>query len=117
MCDGSISRQQVWVVLPAGGGFPDGLTVDAEGFVWSAHWDGGCIARYAPDGSLERSIPLPVSRPTSLTFAGPNLDQLVITLATIGLDDNQRAAEPLAGKVLCMTPGVCGVPARRYRGF
>ena len=59
-----------------GVGAPDGLTVDSEGCVWSVHWDGWCITRYDPDGNVERVINMPVPRPTSCAFGGPDLSTL-----------------------------------------
>ncbi|WP_432186573.1 SMP-30/gluconolactonase/LRE family protein [Streptomyces sp. Tue6028] len=81
-------------------GFPDGLTVDAEGCVWVALWDGGAVHRYAPDGTLDRVIALPVRRPTACAFGGPGLTDLYITTARTGLD----APHPLSGSVL-VVPG------------
>ncbi|PBC64211.1 calcium-binding protein [Streptomyces sp. Tue6028] len=81
-------------------GFPDGLTVDAEGCVWVALWDGGAVHRYAPDGTLDRVIVLPVRRPTACAFGGPGLTDLYITTARTGLD----APHPLSGSVL-VVPG------------
>ncbi|MHB9850905.1 SMP-30/gluconolactonase/LRE family protein [Streptomyces krungchingensis] len=81
-------------------GFPDGLTVDAEGCVWVALWDGGAVHRYAPDGTLDQVIALPVRRPTACAFGGPGLTDLYITTARTGLD----APHPLSGSVL-VVPG------------
>lgn len=113
---GRISEPKPFVVVPETRGFPDGLTVDADDCVWSVHWDGGCITRYAPDGSVKRVIELPVSRPTACAFAGPKLDQLVITTARTGLTDEQLSGEPLAGSVLCCKPGVTGRFTPRWSG-
>ncbi|ASR35853.1 gluconolaconase [Prauserella marina] len=84
------------------GASPDGMTVDAEGFLWSAMWGGGEVRRYAPDGELAERLPVPVTQPTSVCLTG---ERLVVTSATVGL------AEPgdLDGAVLsapCATPGV-----------
>jgi sugar lactone lactonase YvrE len=114
---GEISDRQTLVVVPDGMGFPDGLSVDSEDHVWSVHWDGGRITRYAPDGSVERAIDLPVTRPTACTFAGPRLDHLVVTSARIGLTAQQLAQQPHAGSVLCLKPGVTGVASRRATIF
>ena len=66
--------------VPESEGKPDGLAVDAEGFVWSAHWDGWCVTRYDPDGQVERVINLPVPRPTSCVFGGADLQTLFVTI-------------------------------------
>lgn len=90
---------------------PDGLTVDADGYVWGAKWDGSRIVRYGPDGSVDRVIPVPVQRPTSLAFGGPDLRTLFITTAMIDLTESQRAAQPLAGRLLVIDdPGATGLP-------
>jgi len=98
-------------------GFPDGMAVDAEGFLWNARWDGGGLARFAPDGRLDRFVPLPVSRPTSCVFGGSKLDTLYVTSARIGLDAAALAKEPLAGGIFALDPGVRGLPPRRWRGL
>lgn len=89
---------------------PDGLTVDSEGGVWCAVFGGGCVNRYRPDGTLERSIRLPVTNPTSCMFGGPDLKTLFVTTAIFGLSDEARAAEPLAGSVLAFSMEVAGLP-------
>lgn len=88
---------------------PDGLTVDAEGGVWSAKWGGSRVVRYEPDGSVSAVFEAPVSRPTSCAFGGPELDTLYVTSASVGLDDRELAQSP-AGSVLAIQPGVCGLP-------
>jgi len=88
---------------------PDGLTVDAEGGVWSAKWDGGRIVRYDPDGTISETVRAPVARPTSCMFGGNELDTLYVTSARAGLDDAERSATP-AGSVLAVRPGVRGLP-------
>ena len=96
--------------------FPDGLTVDAEGFVWSAQPVFGRIVRYDPQGKMERIIELPVSRGTSLMFGGPALDTLYITTMRTTLDDAQLAEEPLAGCLLAIKPGVKGIAEVPFQG-
>ncbi len=89
-------------------GWPDGMTIDAEGLLWVALWDGGAVVRIDPaTGSEVGRITVPARRPTCCTFAGPALDHLVITTARIGLDDPQ--AED--GALLVVNPGVRGLPA------
>ena len=96
--------------------FPDGLTVDAEGFVWSAQPVFGRIVRYDPTGKMERIIELPVSRGTSVMFGGPNLDTLYVTTMRTTLDDAQLAEEPLAGCLLAIEPGVRGIAEAPFAG-
>ncbi|CRK56478.1 Gluconolactonase [Alloactinosynnema sp. L-07] len=98
------------VEFEPGCGEPCGLTVDADGGIWVALWDGAQVRRYAPDGVLTAVVPMPTSRPTSCAFAGPDLDVLVITTA--------RGADLEAGAGLLHTcePGVRGVPATPYLG-
>lgn len=78
---GRLSNRRVFVQVPADEGIPDGLTVDAAGFVWSAQWYGGQIVRYDPEGKVERRIPLPVNQVSSCQFAGPDLTELYVTTA------------------------------------
>jgi L-arabinonolactonase len=100
------------------GGGADGACVDADGHVWLAHWDGWKLSRFRPDGSLERTIPLPVQRPTCPTFGGPDLATLYVTSASFGLTDDQRRAQPLAGEILALPVGdmvgVAGLPEHRF---
>lgn len=83
-------------VIEPGAGYPDGLTVDADGCVWVALWDGGAVRRYTPDGRLDRTLTLPVRRPTACAFGGPDLKDLYITTARTGL----TAPHPLSGSLL-----------------
>ena len=78
---GVASNRRIFVQVPAGEGIPDGLAVDAEGFVWSAQWYGGCVVRYDPDGKQELRILIPAKQTSSVTFGGPDLTDLYITTA------------------------------------
>lgn len=78
---GRVSDRQVFVEADSRTGLPDGLTVDAEDFVWSAKWYGSCICRYDPDGKLERRIPIPAKQVSSIAFGGPELTDMFITSA------------------------------------
>ncbi|MFD8420118.1 SMP-30/gluconolactonase/LRE family protein [Streptomyces sp. NPDC059466] len=93
-------NRRALVTIDAVEGYPDGLTVDAEGCVWVAFWDGGAVRRYTPDGRLDRVIALPVRRPTACAFGGADLTDLYITTARTGL----VAPHPLSGSVL-VVPG------------
>ena len=76
-----VHRRRTFVVVPSHEGLPDGLTVDAEGYVWSAQWFGGCLCRYDPQGVLEQRIPVPADQVSSLTFGGPDLTDIFVTSA------------------------------------
>ncbi|ORB56157.1 hypothetical protein BST42_04140 [Mycolicibacterium rhodesiae] len=89
---------------------PDGLTVDADGCVWSAKWDGGRVVRYTPDGRIDREVEVPVSRPTSCMFVGSDLRTLAITSALPDVPDT----EPLAGAVFLVDAGTQGLPETRF---
>lgn len=93
---------------------PDGATVDAQGYVWSAQWGGGCVTRYAPDGRIDRVLELPVSQPTCVAFGGPNLDLLFVTTARVGLSADALAAQTGAGDVLVYNVEVHGLPENRF---
>lgn len=79
--DGSVRNRREFIRLSTTEGIPDGMTVDSEGFVWSAHWFGGCIVRYDPDGKEQRRIHLPATQTSSLTFGGPDLTDIFVTSA------------------------------------
>ncbi len=113
---GSISGRQPFVTIDPADGTPDGLTVDAEGAVWLALWDGWIVRRYLPDGTLEREVRLPVSEVSCPVFGGPDLDELYITSAWEGLSEIQHAAEPLAGALFRVRPGVRGRPPTAFVG-
>lgn len=85
-------------------GTPDGLTIDHDGFIWSAHWDGFCIKRISPEGKVVKSISLPVARISSVCFGGAGLNDLFVTSAK-----NPDAAELLGGSVFKILPGVKGI--------
>ncbi len=107
---GAIENRRTFATVdPDSGAFPDGITVDAEGFVWSAQPVFGRLVRYAPDGRIARILELPVSRGTSVMFGGADLSTLFITTMRTTLDDRQLAEEPLAGCLLAITPGVTGL--------
>lgn len=116
LASGTATGRRPLVELPPGAGFPDGLTVDAEGFVWLALWDGWAVRRYAPDGRLDRVVALPVARPTSCTFGGPDLADLYVTSARDRLSPADLVAQPLAGALFVLRPGVVGQPMAAFAG-
>ncbi|MGH2867533.1 MAG: SMP-30/gluconolactonase/LRE family protein [Solirubrobacteraceae bacterium] len=114
---GMIENRRRFATVDPGGGLPDGLTVDAAGGVWLCLFGGAAIHRYAPDGSLNDVIQLPVTNPTCPAFGGPDLETLFITSARHRLSQTQLDKEPLAGAVLALEPGVAGLPANRFAGW
>lgn len=113
---GAIANRREFVTVPEAEGKPDGLTVDAEGFVWCAHWDGWCVTRYDPEGKVERVVNLPVPRPTSCVFGGPNMQTLFVTSARIRLSAAQLADAPLSGSVFAVDTGIKGLPDPMFAG-
>ncbi|MFZ3570726.1 SMP-30/gluconolactonase/LRE family protein [Streptomyces sp. BH097] len=96
-----VGNRRELAAIEDGAGSPDGLTVDADGCVWVALWDGAAVRRYTPEGRLDRVLPLPVSRPTACAFGGADLGDLYVSSARVGLEE----PEPLAGSLL-VVPGV-----------
>jgi sugar lactone lactonase YvrE len=95
--------------------FPDGLCVDAEGFVWSNQVGIGRVVRYDPTGRVHSEIHLPVPRAVGCTFGGENLDTLFITSARETMTPRQIAAAPLSGSLFAVHPGVNGLPVTPFR--
>lgn len=113
---GDVGAWAQFASADAAPGAPDGATVDAEGYLWNARYKGSCVARFAPDGQLDRIIELPVSQPTSCAFGGTDLKTLFVTTATQKLDSAQVIAEPLAGSLLALDVGIAGLPDHGYAG-
>jgi sugar lactone lactonase YvrE len=113
---GVVGAWSVFAAADAAPGRPDGATVDADGYLWNARYQGGCLARFAPDGRLDRLIELPVSQPTSCAFGGPDLRTLYVTSAWQKLPPERRAAEPLAGSLLALDAGVAGLVEPGFAG-
>jgi sugar lactone lactonase YvrE len=107
-------RRVVELGLTPEAGFADGMCVDADGALWTAVWGTGEVRRYTPRGALDRTIRLPVTQPTSCTFAGDDLDVLVITTAWHLLSAAERDRQPHAGGVFCCRPGVSGQAAHPF---
>lgn len=112
----TVSHKRTFALVAPEKGLPDGITVDAEGFVWNGRWGGGVIARYAPDGRLDREYALPVNVGTCIGFGGSNMDELYITTAWYGMDSGARSLSPLSGDLFVMKPGVRGIPEPHFRG-
>jgi sugar lactone lactonase YvrE len=108
---GEAFKRRVFADLSAFDGVPDGLTVDADGYVWVAIWGGGVLRRFAPDGTQDAVLEVPVSQPTSCAFGGPGMGDLYLTSARVGLTEAELEAQPLAGRLLRLRPGPVGLPS------
>ena len=105
---GEISNQRIWKEIPPNEGVPDGLTVDAEGFVWSARWEGSAVYKYAPTGENVQKIEIPAQKVTSVTFGCENLQNLYVTTA---LDGGTKETEGEgAGALFCIPNVGQGLP-------
>ena len=113
---GKLSKKRAFVTIPEGDGYPDGMTCDAEGGLWVAHWNGWRITRFQPDGQVDRVIEMPVSQVTSCAFGGTDLDRLFVTSASVGLDEEALEKQPLAGGLFEIDPRVKGLPAGLFGG-
>ncbi len=106
---GRIGWARTFTRLEGDEGYPDGMTIDAEGRLWSARWGGWCVVRYDASGKVDLKIKLPVPNPTSLTFGGPDYRNLYITSAREGLSEQELVNAPLSGAVFVVqtkTPGL-----------
>jgi D-xylonolactonase len=104
---GEISNRRLFVKTPDDEGVPDGMTVDAEGYVWGARWDGGCMVRYAPDGTEERRVLFPAKKVSSVTFGGPDYTDMYVTTAG---GQNKTTEGAGAGALFHLNLGIQGVP-------
>lgn len=108
--DGTISNRRVLAEVPRDAGLPDGMAIDSDGCLWLALFGGGSVRRYTPDGRVDAVLALPASQITSCAFGGPDLCDLYITSASIGLSSQERGTQPLAGAVFHCRPGATGLP-------
>jgi sugar lactone lactonase YvrE len=109
--DGTITGKREWLRFEEEWGYPDGMTTDAEGGIWIAHWGGARLSRFFPDARLDRSITFPAANITSCAFVGPKLDRLFVTSAALSDEQN-----PEAGSLFEVDVDVCGLPARGFAG-
>lgn len=115
LASGKPSNRRHLIEIPEADGTPDGLTVDAAGFLWVALYRGGSVRRYTPTGTLDLVIELPVKLVTSCAFGDADLKSLYITTATRGLDSAALVAQPGAGGLFRVRPpGVAGVLSNRF---
>lgn len=111
---GNIENRRVFIDLSEESFAPDGLTVDSEGCIWSAMWDGWCIIRFDPNGKEMLRVSLPVPRPSSCTFGGPDLTTLYITTASIGLDEADFQDSLFSGDLFAIKTPVKGTPTNYF---
>jgi D-xylonolactonase len=109
---GALTNQRVFVRTEDDGGWPDGMTVDADGNVWSTRWDGGCVVQYSPDGEEMRRVAFPAKKVSCVTFGGPNYTDMYVTTAGGYAKDTDGE---LAGSLLHIDLGIRGVPEFRSR--
>ncbi|GGT05585.1 SMP-30/gluconolactonase/LRE family protein [Nonomuraea spiralis] len=102
-----LTGRRPFVTIEPERGAPDGLTVDAEGGVWVALWQGFAVHRYTPDGRLDAVVRLPVGKVTAVTFGGADLDRLYVTTSRLDVDPREQ---PQAGALFAADPGVRGRP-------
>jgi sugar lactone lactonase YvrE len=111
---GAIVNRRVLIDLSTEGVEPDGLTIDIHGNLWSALWDGWCVACFDATGQEKSRIQLPISRPTSVTFGGPDLTDLYITSASVGLSQKEIQKSHTAGDIFCVPSGFQGMPTQSF---
>jgi sugar lactone lactonase YvrE len=114
LISGGLRRRRRVFDIASAQGFADGLCVDGDGCIWTAVWGASEVRRYTPSGKLEQTVPVPVTQPTSVIFAGDDLDVLVITTASHQLSAEEAARQPHAGSLFCCAPGVSGLPTHTY---
>ena len=115
--DGALSGKRIFAAI-SGDGHPDGLAVDADGFVWVALFGGWRIERYSPAGELVDQVPLPCANVTKLAFGGDDLKTVYVTTAWKGLTAVERQHQPQAGGLFSFRAPVAGqLQARCTVGF
>ncbi|MBW4663270.1 MAG: SMP-30/gluconolactonase/LRE family protein [Chroococcus sp. CMT-3BRIN-NPC107] len=113
---GSISDRRVFIDLKAESFFPDGLTIDKDGCIWSAMWDGWCVIRFDPTGKEMMRVKMPVQRPTSCTFGDENLETLYITTASVGLSEAEIQDSFYSGDLFSLQTDTSGLPTLHFGG-
>ena len=113
---GTISNRRVLIDMTGEIGVPDGMTVDAEGYLWVAIAGGGQVRRYAPDGRRDRVIKFPVSLTSACAFGGPHLTDLYVTSISLSLSSHDLEKQPHAGGLFRTRPGPRGLPPKAFAG-
>lgn len=113
---GQMKSQRVFALINKKDGYPDGLTVDSKGNVWSAHWDGWKISCYRPDGKINKIIEMPVPRPTSCIFGGENMRSLYVTSSSYRLSEKEMLESPLSGGIFEIDTSTEGLIETEFSG-
>lgn len=114
---GTLGDPRPWLAFGERDGHPDGMTTDADGRLWVAHWGAACVSCHAAaDGRELGRIALPADHVTNVAFGGPGLRTLFISTARTGLSARQLAGQPLAGALFAVEPGCAGRPAALFGG-
>ena len=117
LATGTLSNQRPWLRFAKGDGHPDGMTTDADGRLWIAHWGAACVTCHDPESTEELlRVPLPTDHITNVAFGGPELRTLFITSARFELSETQRQAQPLAGGLFMVDTNATGRPANLFAG-
>jgi len=117
LATGTLSGQRPWLRFAKGDGYPDGMTTDADGRLWIAHWGAACVTCHDPDSAEELlRVKLPTDHITNIVFGGPELRTLFITSARFELSDAQLQAQPLAGGLFAVETSATGRPANLFAG-
>jgi sugar lactone lactonase YvrE len=111
---GEITGRRIFVDTMGMRGRPDGGCCDADGCYWMAANDGGCLIRLTPKGKIDRTIELPVKKPTMPAFGGPDLDTIFVT--SIRPEGADLSDQPLAGGIFAVRCGVKGLPEPKFAG-
>lgn len=110
---GSVSNPQIFAQTEIGVE-PDGACVDSEGYIWNAQWGGSRVVRYAPDGSKNFELAMPVTQATCVAFGGDDLSVLAVTSARIGLHDEALQQQPQAGGLFIFKTQFKGLKESRF---
>lgn len=112
---GSIRNERTWLQFAPTDGFPDGMTSDAQGRLWIAHWGASCVTCHDPASGMELArIALPASQITNCVFGGADMRTLFITSARVGLSAEQLQVEPLAGALFQVDTHCLGLPCALF---
>jgi len=112
---GALANRRLWLRFAPGDGLPDGMTVDAQGQLWIAHWGGHCVTAHDVSSARElQRLALPVSQVTNVAFGGSDLRTLFVSSARVGLPAQQLRDEPLAGGLFALRMEAPGLPATPF---